>query len=232
MAKSKTRTRLRFRLLPVTIFAAVLLLGVRVGDLWGTLSRGEVLPEVSPLQAQTAEPAGPAMDADSGSPTGTSVDGADQPDSPDMAAPASDESGVPSVSMELIRSLTERREQLDERERQLDQREAMLVVAERRVEQKLIELEMVRGEIEDLLQTLDEQQTQQIMSLVKIYESMKPKDAALIFEELDRRVLLDVVERMKEAKVAPILAAMNPSKAQEVTAALAERRQLPETARP
>src|SRR3546814_4430099 len=57
----------------------------------------------------------------------------------------------------------------------------------------------------------------QMQSLVKIYESMKPKDAARIFEELDMEVLLEVVERMKERKTAPILAEMNPERAKTVT---------------
>ncbi|WP_419902504.1 magnesium transporter MgtE N-terminal domain-containing protein [Kiloniella sp.] len=56
---------------------------------------------------------------------------------------------------------------------------------------------------------------------------MKPKDAARIFEELDMVVLLDVVERMKERKTAPILASMNPKRAKEITLELAQRRDLP-----
>jgi flagellar motility protein MotE (MotC chaperone) len=39
-------------------------------------------------------------------------------------------------------------------------------------------------------------------------------------------ILLDVVERMKEAKIAPILAAMNPEKAMTITAELAQRRKM------
>jgi flagellar motility protein MotE (MotC chaperone) len=56
---------------------------------------------------------------------------------------------------------------------------------------------------------------------------MKPKDAAQIFEDLEMDVLLDVVEGMKERKVAPILALMNPTKEQEVTLELSQRRALP-----
>jgi len=56
---------------------------------------------------------------------------------------------------------------------------------------------------------------------------MKPKDAARIFEELDMEVLLEVVERMKERKTAPILAQMNPQRAKTVTLELAQRRELP-----
>jgi len=56
---------------------------------------------------------------------------------------------------------------------------------------------------------------------------MKPKDAARIFEELDMAVLLDVIERMKERKSAPILAKMNPVRAKAITLELAQRRELP-----
>ena len=55
-----------------------------------------------------------------------------------------------------------------------------------------------------------------------------PQNAARIFEQLEMEILLDVVERMREAKTAPIFAAMDPSKAKSVTARLAERRALPD----
>jgi flagellar motility protein MotE (MotC chaperone) len=55
---------------------------------------------------------------------------------------------------------------------------------------------------------------------------MKPKDASNVFEKLDMNILLDVVERMKEAKIAPIIAAMNPDKAKSVTEELAGRRKI------
>jgi len=99
--------------------------------------------------------------------------------------------------------------------------------AEQRIDQKITELEQLQATIEDLLVQHDEQDEAQMQSLVKIYESMKPKDAARIFEELDMEVLLEVVERMKERKTAPILAQMNPERAKEVTLELAQRRELP-----
>lgn len=58
-------------------------------------------------------------------------------------------------------------------------------------------------------------------SLVKVYERMKPKQAARIFEELDMKVILQVARRMKEANVAQILAAMDPVKARDITARIA-----------
>ncbi len=211
---------MRVRLLPVTIFVAVLLLGVRVGSVWETVTQGRPLPEVSPLQAQTAEAvpdSAPVADVP-----------ATQLAQATMAAEGDASADEPSsVEMEVIRHINERRRQLDERERALDQREAMLVVAERRLEEKVTELTVLRDEIQALLDQRSEMDQEQLLSLVKIYETMKPKDAARIFEALDQPVLLDVVERMKENKVAPIFAAMDPMKAREVTAALAQGRDLP-----
>jgi flagellar motility protein MotE (MotC chaperone) len=66
-----------------------------------------------------------------------------------------------------------------------------------------------------------------LRSLVRIYESMKPKDAAQIFDKLEINVLLGVVERMKEQKVAPILASMQPDRARQVTDMLADKSQRP-----
>ena len=64
----------------------------------------------------------------------------------------------------------------------------------------------------------------QIKSLVKIYEGMKPDEAAAIFNELDMPILLDVIGKMSERKVALVLANMNPKRARDVTQELADKR--------
>ena len=88
-------------------------------------------------------------------------------------------------------------------------------------------MEKLQASIEALLVKHDDQTEQQMQSLVKIYSNMKPKDAARIFEGLDMQVLLEVIGRMKERKTAPILAQMNPKRAEQVTLELAQRRDLP-----
>ncbi|MFY7962270.1 MAG: magnesium transporter MgtE N-terminal domain-containing protein, partial [Elsteraceae bacterium] len=57
--------------------------------------------------------------------------------------------------------------------------------------------------------------------------SMKPKEAAQIFDKLEMDVLLGVAQRMKEGKVAPILASMQPEKAKLLTQILAVQGQAP-----
>ena len=224
-------SRFRPRLLPVTIFVAVLMLGVRVGDIWLALG-GDMRGPIGSVQAQQPAPAAPPppkppavqpFRTDAGlpslNPAGNKVITA----SIDEHAPE----GLGNVQAEVFQRMTERREELDRRSRELDQRDALLSAAQQRIDQKVAELTELRTNIEGLLRQVDDKQTAQLESLVKIYETMKPKDAARIFEALEMPVLLDVMERMREGKSAPVLAAMDPLKAKEVTASLIERRALP-----
>jgi flagellar motility protein MotE (MotC chaperone) len=235
---------LRFRLLPVVIFAAVLLLGVRVVDLWQLVaSRNASPPDVAATLAKDAQPMAAVGDGKTGAPlqppgrlqlaqanTGTPAKEpapANGEKKPEGDPTAGGDALSPINNEQLLKHYADRRAELEKSAKDVAMREALLSAAEKRIEQKLKEMEKVRTEIQNLLKMGDERQSQQLDSLVKIYETMKPKEAARIFEELEMPVLLDVIQKMKETKTAPILAAMDPMKAKQVTAALVERRILP-----
>ena len=150
------------------------------------------------------------------------------------AAPAADAANAPASpeflsrsEMDLLQDLSDRRQKLEARAQELDTRERLLMATEQRIDRKIERLKSLESNIKALVKTHDDQAEAQLQNLVKIYEAMKPKDAARILEKLDLSVLLDVVERMKQKKVAEVLAAMNPTTATEVTTELALRRQLP-----
>ncbi|HEX4889092.1 MAG TPA: hypothetical protein VFW37_01810, partial [Alphaproteobacteria bacterium] len=69
-----------------------------------------------------------------------------------------------------------------------------------------------------------------LTKLVKVYEDMKPKSAAAIFDQLDMDVLLAVAKRMDEAKMAQVLSKMTPDAAKRLTLEMAKQRKLPGTA--
>ena len=100
--------------------------------------------------------------------------------------------------------------------------------AEQEMDRKISELAKLRAEIEGLLGQQQKVQEERLRSMVKIYESMKPKEAAAIFNTMDMDILLSVLSRMSERKSAPIFAAMSPQRAQEVTIQLVEQSQLPQ----
>lgn len=139
-----------------------------------------------------------------------------------------DELEYSSSELEILQSLAKRREELQQKEAQLQQKEALLAAAEKQLESKMSELGELRGEIEKLLGQQQEEQEARINSLVKMYETMKSKDAARILDTLDMDVLISVMGRMSERKAAPILAEMNPDIARQITIKLAEQKMLPD----
>ncbi len=130
------------------------------------------------------------------------------------------------VRMELFQDLSKRRKDLASRDRELAVREALLKTAEQEINQKYKELLSLRSEIQDLLKEQSEEEKKRVASLVKIYEGMKPKDAARIFNTLDLDILLQVVSQMSERKSAPVLASMNPDRARTLTMMLIEQKSL------
>ena len=124
----------------------------------------------------------------------------------------------------LLKELAKRREKLEENKKKLDIREQVLKATEEKLEQKLLDLETRQTQLEELMKQYDKKETSQILSLVKIYETMKPKDAANIFDELDSSVLFRVASNMKEVRLAPIIANMSPAKARELSMELAKQK--------
>ncbi len=129
--------------------------------------------------------------------------------------------------IELLQELSRRRKELDAREQTIVQREGLLMAAENRLEARINELETVKSDIETLITKYDAQEEEKFGGLVAIYEKMKPKESARIFDELDIDILLEVFERMKASKSASILAKMRPERAKEITSRIADRREMP-----
>ncbi|MGZ5989785.1 MAG: MotE family protein, partial [Rhizomicrobium sp.] len=132
------------------------------------------------------------------------------------------------AEVDVLTSLTRRRAELDARERALNMRENLLNAGEGRVDQKIASLKALQTQIQGLLAQRDAAQDNQIASLVKTYSTMKPKDAARIFDTLADDVLLPVAKGMKSDVLAPVLAAMNSEAAQRLTVKLAALLKLPE----
>jgi flagellar motility protein MotE (MotC chaperone) len=128
---------------------------------------------------------------------------------------------------DVLNSLSKRRETLDEREKLLSLREHTLAAAEGRVEERIAELSKIEARINTMLGQRDAEQDAQMASLVKMYENMKPADAAKIFDKLDRKIMLSVASKMKPVKIGAVMAAMDAGRAQELTVLLATRLELP-----
>ena len=139
------------------------------------------------------------------------------------AADDDDDTESSSAQVDVLTSLAKRRAELDARERDLDMRENLIAAAEKRVDGKIDSLKQLQSSIQGLLVQRDAAEQKQLDSLVKTYSSMKPKDAARIFDSLDETVSLAVAAQMKPDVLAPIIGAMQSEPAQKLTVRLANR---------
>jgi flagellar motility protein MotE (MotC chaperone) len=123
----------------------------------------------------------------------------------------------------ILESLQKRRAELDARAHELDVREDLLRAAEKRVGGRIDELKDLEARVDAALQQKDEGEAARFKNLITMYENMKPKDAAKIFDGLDTKVLLDVSKDLNPRKMSDILAQMVPENAQRLTVELAVR---------
>jgi flagellar motility protein MotE (MotC chaperone) len=151
---------------------------------------------------------------------------------PACAAPSqAEQAGLSEQELNVYLTLGERNRLLQEREREIGTREALLDVTQQQLDERIAKLDLLKSEINTLLGKMDEQEAQQIQTLIKLYDTMKPKAAAQIFTGLDKKVLLQVASRIKADNLAKIMAAMPASKAAELTMAMAAHNRLPDKAK-
>jgi len=201
--------RQHLRLIPAVLAVGTVLLAVK--------TTGLVMTAQAQEQQAASQPSPPAPDQTANRSVQTSDPSGD------------DDAETSSAQIDVLSSLAKRRAQLDGRERDLDMRENLIAAAEKRVDGKIDSLKQLQTSIQTLLVQRDAEEQKQVNALVKTYSSMKPKDAARIFNTLDENVTLSVAALLKPDVLAPILGAMNSDAAQKLTVRLANRLKVPET---
>lgn len=121
----------------------------------------------------------------------------------------------------LLQRLGDRRAALDKREADLAMRESLVVAAEQKLDERTKQLQDLETKVAALVDEKQAAEDAGFKGIVAMYEQMKPKDAAKIFDTLNINVLLKIARAMNPRKVSPILAAMSSTPAQALTTALA-----------
>jgi flagellar motility protein MotE (MotC chaperone) len=123
----------------------------------------------------------------------------------------------------ILESLQGRREQLDARSRELDMRESLLKAAEKRVEAKVNELKEIEARVKAEMGNRGQVEEKRFKTIISMYENMKAKDAARIFDRLDMKILVEVSTHMNPRNMSEILSQMSPEAAERLTVELANR---------
>ena len=118
---------------------------------------------------------------------------------PDQSAPVS------ASERAILERLQSRRQELETRAREIDIRESLLKAAEKRIETKVEELKAVESRITTANGQKSEADAARFKGIVTMYEGMKPKDAAKVFDRLEMGVLFDIASQIAPRKMSDIL---------------------------
>ena len=123
----------------------------------------------------------------------------------------------------ILERLQARRQELEARAREIDIRESLLKAAEKRIESRVEELKAVELRITTATEQKNEAETARFKGIVTMYESMKPKDAAKVFDRLEMSVLFEIASQIAPRKMSDILGLMSTEAAERLTIELARR---------
>jgi len=171
-------------------------------------ARGDAVKQAA-AQPATGQPAA-SQPAPSPQPDGA-------PTGPETARPISP------AERAVLERLQERRQELDRRARELDVREGLLAAAEQRIDARLAEIKEVEARINAAMGKKDEAEAARLKGLVTVYENMRPREAARIFDRLDLKILVDIASLINPRRMADIMAQMSSEAAGRLTVELAAR---------
>jgi flagellar motility protein MotE (MotC chaperone) len=136
------------------------------------------------------------------------------------------EDAPPSISPSeraILERLQARRQELEARSREIDIRESLLKEAERRIETKVGEMKAIEAKNAAINEQKAEAENARLKGIVTMYENMKPKDAAKVFDRLEMPVLLEIAGQIAPRKMSDIMGLMQPDAAERLTVELARR---------
>jgi flagellar motility protein MotE (MotC chaperone) len=123
----------------------------------------------------------------------------------------------------ILERLQARRQELDARAREIEIRESLLKAAERRIESKAEEAKVTEAKLTAAAGQKAEADAARFKGIITMYESMKPKDAAKVFDRLEMSVLYEIASQIAPRKMSDIMGLMQPEAAERLTVELARR---------
>lgn len=223
----------KLRLIDAVTLAAAGLLVLKLASITIEDSKpvpGAPLPEFARVLAKARTGYEPSDPATTGSVTPKEPEkAAPEPEKP-APRPPSPQEAMSATERAILERLASRRDSLKQRSDALDMREQLLGTAERKLENGVDALKQEEGKIESGTSERAEAEKAAFKNIVTMYETMKPKDAARVFDRLALDVLVPIVLTMNPRKMAEVLALMQSEPAEKLTVALANRAQNKPTA--
>lgn len=150
---------------------------------------------------------------------GTVPAGSEEPIMTTASETSSDETDTDT----LLSALQEREAALASREQALEERLLAMQVAEAELMEQLNALSEAEASLRATIALADSAAENDLQRLTRVYENMKPKDAAALFEEMSPEFAAGFLGMMEPVSAAGIMTLLEPETAYSVSAVLAGR---------
>jgi flagellar motility protein MotE (MotC chaperone) len=148
----------------------------------------------------------------------------------DAAVAAADKPEVATVPLscpeppaEIAKALLQREAALRTRETELTAEATRLDALRNEVEAQVATMQSAEDELRKTISLAEGAAERDVQQLTEIYQAMKPKDAAVLFNGMDPQFAAGFLGRMRPAVAAGIMAGMDPGAAYAISALLAGR---------
>lgn len=141
---------------------------------------------------------------------------------PDTAA-VPEATHCPEPPAALARALLEREEQVRLQEDVLRDRQAALALANAAIDRRMGELKAAEASLKATVALVDGAAEDDITRLTRVYESMKPADAAALFETMSPEFAAGFLARMQPEAAAAVMSGLSPQTAYAVSVVVAGR---------
>lgn len=123
----------------------------------------------------------------------------------------------------LLATLRQREADLNQRESSAMERMRALEIAEVAIDRKLEELTRAEEALRETVAAASVAAESDLSRLTEVYEKMKPKESAALFEEMDATFAAGFLARMRPEAAADIMAGLSPKVAYTISVVLAGR---------
>ncbi|MBV9565339.1 MAG: flagellar protein FlbB [Bradyrhizobium sp.] len=137
--------------------------------------------------------------------------------------PEENQTPVSASERAVLERLQQRRQELESRAREIEIRESLLKAAEKRIDTKVDEMKSIEAKNAAASQQKSEAEGARFKGIITMYEGMKPKDAAKVFDRLEMPVLIEIASQIAPRKMSDIMGLMSPEAAERLTVELAHR---------
>ncbi|WP_170785206.1 MotE family protein [Ruegeria lacuscaerulensis] len=126
-------------------------------------------------------------------------------------------------AQELLTELLRREAALEKREAAAIDKEKALEIAEQAIETRMVAMQAAEENLRETLAYAEKAAETDLTRLTDVYQSMKPKDAAALFETMDPGFAAGFLSRMPADAAAGVLAGISPEAAYTISVIMAGR---------